>query len=112
MNTIEMEAVKSGIMAYQPTATLIETTLLEIFHNLKQGYDVPPAALFRSEGIMESALLMQEMTPAEQQTLLEKCWAQAMQEPYPDWVAKPSLEGGVTIPVKMQRAPVYPSTSH
>ena len=93
------------------TRQLIESSLLEIFSSLKEGKDVAPKTVFLTEGLMEAALVMKEITPGEAQDLLQRCWQEAMKESYPDWVDAPSLEDGVTIPIKMQRAPVYPSTS-
>ena len=80
-----------------------------IFSTLEGGGEVPPSLRLRTEGIMESLVLLELATEMELQEAMETCYRDCYREGLPaDWRA---LFPFPQVPGFGQRAPVYPSTS-
>lgn len=84
----------------------IEARLTALFKAAEQGRDIAPATRFRLEGFIEAGCCLGWVTVAEVNALIVRLWGEYHQTPAPEL---PDDE--VVIPVVMQRAPVYPSTS-
>ncbi len=91
----------------------IRKRLLGMFSALARGEDVPPGTALRTEGLMEAALLTGHATIDELDALLLDCFNEANPADSeltlePDWR---EFYPFPQIPLRMKRAPVYPSTS-
>ena len=80
-----------------------------IFTSLVAGGEVPPSVRLRTEGMMETLVLMELATAAELQDAMASCYQQSYGEGLPtDWR---ELFPFPQVPGFGRRAPVYPSTS-
>lgn len=82
---------------------LIEQRLLDIFNRYQQGLEVPPATVFRTEGLLEAAVHLAYVSEAAAKQLINKNYHQVFNRDLVDF------GDGLLIPVQMDRAPVYPS---
>ena len=92
--------------------TEIEARWLNIFSTLKAGGDVAPTLRLRTEGLMEAAVLCEEVTPDALTTAMEACYVKVYDCPIGhgfegNWLAFFPFP---QIPAMGNRAPVYPST--
>jgi len=80
-----------------------------IFSTLAGGGEVAPSLRLRTEGMMESLVLLDLATDVELQQAMEACYRDCYGESLPaDWR---ELFPFPQVPGFGQRAPVYPSTS-
>lgn len=82
----------------------LEQKLLAIFATLQGGEDVSPAQSFRAEGFAQALVELGICSETEVEQAIKASWQQIFQAPPPDYIDP------LSIPVIMQRAPVYPST--
>ena len=92
---------------------LVMTRLKEIFDRLRAGQDIPPALRLRTEGLMEALVLAGDMTADDFDNTLEEqhtayCGASLSDTLGPDWR---QFHPFPELPIWMDRAPVFPSTS-
>ena len=89
--------------------TEVEQRWRAIFETLVAGGEVPPAQRLRTEGMMETLVLLGIADRGELQARLERCYLDCYGEPLADdWQ---ELFPFPQVPGFGQRAPVYPSTS-
>ena len=83
-----------------------------MFAALASGDDVSPAQRLRTEGMMESAVLIAIATPGELVDAMERCYQAAYGRGISDDFGADWQEffPFPQIPAMAQRAPVYPST--
>ena len=80
-----------------------------IFESLAAGGEVPPSQRLRTEGMMETLVLLGVASEQDLQSSLARLYAEYYAEPLPpDWT---ELFPFPQVPGFGQRAPVYPSTS-
>mgnify|MGYP001822326634 FL=1 len=85
-----------------------------MFGTLAAGADVPPGLRLRTEGMMESVVLLGAASPAELQDAMDDCYrsvnghglADDLGDDWREFFPFPQ------VPAMARRAPVYPSTSH
>lgn len=90
----------------------IENRWQEMFLQLAGGADVPPAARLRTEGLMEAAVLLEQVDEAQLLGAMDRCYRAAFGtgiagdfgEDWREFYPFPQ------IPAMGRRAPVYPST--
>ncbi len=93
----------------QPALEELERRWRRIFTTLHNGGEVPPSLRLRTEGMMESLVMLELADEAELQAAIADCYQQCYDEPLPsDWS---ELFPFPQIPGFGLRAPVYPSTS-
>jgi hypothetical protein len=83
-----------------------------MFKSLAAGDDVPPSMRLRTEGMMESALLLEHASMEEMDQAMGQCYREAFQRTITedfgtDWR---EFYPFPQIPAMGLRAPVYPST--
>ncbi len=83
-----------------------------LFGRLAEGQDLAPAQLLRTEGMMETLVLLQLATADELQVAMAECYLECFGHSLADrwgddWA---ELFAFPTIPAIMARAPVIPST--
>jgi hypothetical protein len=93
-------------MNKQQFVAIIDDRLAAIYAAWQQGKDVAPAELFRLEGLIEAACLLEFLTQSQANDLIAAAWRAHCELPLP-----PLSGQGIQIPSAMRRAPVYPSTS-
>lgn len=84
----------------------LRTRVEAIFADYACGRDVSPAQRYRTEGFAEALIRAGVITEAVFAQLIAEAYSAEFKQPMPD-----HLISGVCIPLIMQRAPVYPSTS-
>ena len=84
----------------------VERRLLAIFNAYQDNKDVAPAILFRTEGFIEAGCELGLLTQEQAAALIATVWKSVFGQNLPESASK-----SIHIPVAMQRAPVYPSTS-
>lgn len=92
---------------------IIEDRYVELLERVKRGEDVPPGRALRLEGMLETAVLLElcDQTAIDQRLdalhrqVLGRPAAQLLGEDWREALPFPAL------PLFMDRAPVYPSTS-
>ena len=92
--------------------TEIENRWQSMFTQLAAGADVPPAARLRTEGMMEAAVILQQLDEVQLLAVMDRCYETAFGatiavdfgEDWRDFYPFPQ------IPAMGRRAPVYPST--
>lgn len=92
---------------------IIESRYVELLERIKRGEDVPPGRALRLEGMLETAVLLELCDQAALEQRLEALHrevlgcpaAQVLGEDWREALPFPAL------PLFMDRAPVYPSTS-
>ena len=84
-----------------------------MYSELEQGRDVPPALGLRAEGIMEAAVICGVASAVQLDELLETCYLECTGRALPDDLGEGWREfyPFPQLPLRMQRAPVYPSTA-
>ena len=88
-------------------------TWRSMYSSLEQGRDVPPAHALRAEGMMEAAVICGAVSAVQLDELLSTCYRECtgrtlshdLGEDWREFHPFPQL------PLRMHRAPVYPSTS-
>lgn len=83
----------------------LEQQLLVLFTALQRGEDVSPANSYRAEGFAAALVTLGLRTEADVAACITGCWRQVFN------IAPPDSADSLSIPVIMQRAPVFPSTS-
>lgn len=91
----------------------IRQRLIDMFSALARGEDVPPGIALRTEGLMEAAVLVGQATVGGLDALVLACFKEAnppgneltLDSDWREFYPFPQ------IPLRMKRAPVYPSTS-
>ena len=84
-----------------------------MYSSLEQGRDVPPAHALRAEGMMEAAVICGVASAVQLDELLSTCYRECtgralsidLGEDWREFHPFPQL------PLRMRRAPVYPSTA-
>lgn len=82
-----------------------ERQLLALFTALFEGRDIAPATQYRLEGYLEALVAMGLLSEDEAASLIDRAWREVFNTA--------PVRGGsspLSIPVVMQRAPVFPST--
>jgi hypothetical protein len=90
-------------MEQEAFMNLVEQRLTDIFDRYQQGLDVPPATVFRTEGLLEAAVHLNFVSQDGAKLLIGKSYRQCFNCDLTE------LGDGLHIPVQMTRAPVYPS---
>ncbi|MFT5580266.1 MAG: hypothetical protein ACI9WS_003028 [Paraglaciecola psychrophila] len=92
-------------MSDQPLITVISDRIEDIYRRWAKGEDVPPALVFRTEGFIEAACLIQAVSAEEVLAVMETLHQQQF---------KRAMSGCGESPIRihstMQRAPVFTST--
>lgn len=93
--------------------SLLLSRFEDIFKRLEAGEDVPPSLRLRTEGLLEALVLIEEATVDELDKILEDLHkvhrgASLTEELGADWR---HLHPFPELPLWMDRAPVFPSTS-
>lgn len=84
----------------------LQRRLEDFYQALAQYGEVAPGVRFRLEGMLEAALLLQCVSDEELRRLVGDAYRQHMGEPPP---ALPGNPEPYHLPVRWQRAPVFPS---
>jgi hypothetical protein len=99
--------------AMVPLIVELERRWQEMFRQLRDGLDVPPAQRLRTEGLMEAAALLDPGSESRLQAAMDTAYRQVFGrdlaadfgDDWQDFYPFPQ------IPAVGQRAPVYPSTA-
>lgn len=94
----------------QNYTSLLEEKLNGFYQDFARFGEVAPGRLFRLEGFIEAGLALELISLEEARSLIGGSYRRHLGEAAPnmDWVDAP---GGLALPVKWQRAPVYPANS-
>ena len=92
--------------------TELTSRLRGIVSDLAEGQDIPPSRSLRLEGMLEAAVLTGTASAAELDVLLETCYRDGMGRTLTDELGENWREvyPFPELPLRMPRAPVYPST--
>ena len=83
-----------------------------MYLELDQGRDVPPAQGLRAEGMMEAAVLCGAASAVQLDELLATCYRECTGRSLSDDLGEGwrEFQPFPQLPLRMRRAPVYPST--
>lgn len=90
---------------------LITKKLQHLLEEFQQYGDVPPATVHRLEGLLEAGVLCGFVSKKETDTIIKSLYKKCLEQDWLDDAVSVAQNDGVfRLPIRMKRAPVWPTT--